>query len=1127
MPTKLSLRSYGLARYALPLVVVGVAYLLREGLMRLAGGDLPPYITFYPAVAIVGLLGGFGPGLLATLTAALVTNCCILPPQGSFRIATLADALGLAVFSGMGVCLSVVFELYRRARQKLAAHEGLVAPSPTQEYPPRPSVERMVVNAGSLLSLALLAGVGWQIHRNLETATKANLWETHTYLVIQELDRLLSTTVDVETGQRGFIITGQERYLEPYNQARSQVENHMAMLKRLTQDHPPQQQTLARLEPVIREKLAELKETIELRRTQGFAAALAVVVTDKGKALMDQVRQHVAEAQDEEARLLQQRTAEKKRDVGRTPQALLASGTLAMLLLAGVFVFLKQENGRRVRAEAELRRHRDRLQEMVDARTADLTKANESLRQQREWLRVTLASIGDAVLVTDAAGRVTFVNPAAASLTGWGETEALGQPVQNVFRVINEQTREPADDVIRRVLDEGRTVALANHTDLVARDGREIPVEDSAAPIRDARGCVTGAVLVFHDVTRQRRDRELVRSAALFPEENPSPVLRAASDGTLLFANQSAAALLADWRCEVGKQTPAFVHQAATGALAGKVTQDLEIELGERSLSFSLVPVPERNYVNLYGRDVTEHKRAEAELRRANEELEQRVAERTAEVAASARYARSLIEASLDPLVTISPEGKITDVNGASAQATGVACERLIGTDFSDYFTEPGKAREGYRRVFAEGFVRDYPLAIRHASGRVTDVLYNATVYRNEAGGVQGVFAAARDITGRKRMEEELRVASRYARSLIEASLDPLVTISAEGKITDVNDASVQATGVARERLIGTDFSNYFTEPQRAREGYQRVFREGFVRDYPLAIRHVTGRATDVLYNATVYRNEAGGVQGVFAAARDVTERKRAEKEIRRYADDLRRSNQELEHFAYVASHDLQEPLRTVSSFSQLLARRYQGKLDADADDFIAFIVEGATRMQTLINDLLAFSRVGTRGNPFAPVRCQEILQGVKESLKAAIAESGAVISQDPLPTLVADQTQLAQLFQNLFSNAIKFRRPQEAPRIHVSALRLDDAWRLSVRDNGIGIDPQFFGRIFVLFQRLHEREQYPGTGIGLAICKKIVERHGGQIWVESEPGSGSTFHFTIPDDKTAYDQTRTTNPTH
>jgi PAS domain S-box-containing protein len=353
--------------------------------------------------------------------------------------------------------------------------------------------------------------------------------------------------------------------------------------------------------------------------------------------------------------------------------------------------------------------------------------------------------------------------------------------------------------------------------------------------------------------------------------------------------------------------------------------------------------------------------------------------------------------------------------------------------------------------------------------------------------------------------------AAQYARSLLEASLDPLVTISPEGKITDVNEAAVKVTGVPREKLVGTDFADYFTEPEKAQEGYKRVFSEGFVTDYPLTIRHAEGRLTDVLYNASVYKDFRGNVLGVFAAARDVTALKRIEASLKENAAELARSNADLQQFAYVASHDLQEPLRTIGSFSQLLSRRYQGKLDDDADEFLGFIVDGAMRMQTLINDLLAFSRVGTRGDSFAPTDCEEAFQSAVDNLKAAIDESGAVITHDPLPKLVADERQLIQLFQNLLGNAIKFRRPEVAPQIHIACKRQKGAWKWSIRDNGIGIDPKYFDRIFIIFQRLHGREEYAGTGIGLAICKKIVERHGGRMWAESESGSGSTFHFVIP----------------
>ncbi len=242
----------------------------------------------------------------------------------------------------------------------------------------------------------------------------------------------------------------------------------------------------------------------------------------------------------------------------------------------------------------------------------------------------------------------------------------------------------------------------------------------------------------------------------------------------------------------------------------------------------------------------------------------------------------------------------------------------------------------------------------------------------------------------------------------------------------------------------------------------------------------------------------------------DITERKESERVLKETMAELKRSNSELENFAYVASHDLQEPLRMVVSYLQLIERRYTGRLDSDADEFIGFAVDGAQRMQTLINDLLAYSRVGTKGKPFAPTNCDEAVQRALANLQMIIAETGAQIDYGLLPTVFADSSQLTQLFQNLVGNALKYRG-SETPRIAIGAELREKEWLFSVEDNGIGIEPRYFERIFVIFQRLHNRSEHKGTGIGLAVCKKIVERHGGIIWVSSEPGTGSTFYFTIP----------------
>ncbi len=506
-------------------------------------------------------------------------------------------------------------------------------------------------------------------------------------------------------------------------------------------------------------------------------------------------------------------------------------------------------------------------------------------------------------------------------------------------------------------------------------------------------------------------------------------------------------------------------------------------------------------------------------LKEANDNLESQVEERTIaleEAYESLRvandYNRSLIEASVDPLVTFGPDGKITDVNESTEAITGWKRNVLIGTDFSNYFTQPKKAMEGYQKVFRNGFVQDYPLEILHKSGRKTPVLYNASVYRDEYGKVIGVFAAARDITKLKKVEKRLEIASKYNRSLIEASVDPLVTFGPDGKITDVNESTEVITGYSRDELIGTDFSDYFTHPDKARKGYQQVFHEGVVRDYELEIQHKDGYITPVLYNASVYKDESGEIIGVFAAARDITELKKAENKLKVTIDELKRSNKELQGFAFITSHDLQEPLRTMGSYAGLLKHRYEGQLDEDADEFIEYIVSGALRMQDMIKGLREYSRAGTHGNEFKEFKSDDCLNSVIYDLKTSIEECNAEVTFDSLPVVFADEDQINRVFQNLISNSLKFCREGVPPKIHISAKKEGNEYVFNVHDNGIGIEEQYSDIIFEVFKRLHAIGRYEGSGIGLAIVKRIMERHGGSVWVESEYGKGSNFYFTIPE---------------
>ncbi len=366
------------------------------------------------------------------------------------------------------------------------------------------------------------------------------------------------------------------------------------------------------------------------------------------------------------------------------------------------------------------------------------------------------------------------------------------------------------------------------------------------------------------------------------------------------------------------------------------------------------------------------------------------------------------------------------------------------------------------------------------------------------------------EITKLRKVEEALRESEEKFRSFVEEMNDGYCVIQGS-TIVFANARIAEMFGYTQEEVIGKSIlellpSEIISELTEAHARRRRG--EAVPPQYETVLTSKDGAARPVEFGARLVSYE--GKPAASVVIRDITERKNAEAKLQQTMQDLARSNAELEQFAYVASHDLQEPLRMVTSFVQLLARRLEGKLDADSSEYIAYVVDGASRMQMLINDLLAFSRVGTRGSPFEVTDCEAALHGALTNVQLTIEDHDVVLTHDPLPTVMADGMQLVQLFQNLISNAIKFHG-EERPRIHISAKQEGHEWGLSVRDNGIGIDPEYHERIFLIFQRLHGRAEYAGTGIGLAMCKRIVERHGGRIWVQSELGKGSTFYFTIP----------------
>ncbi len=353
-------------------------------------------------------------------------------------------------------------------------------------------------------------------------------------------------------------------------------------------------------------------------------------------------------------------------------------------------------------------------------------------------------------------------------------------------------------------------------------------------------------------------------------------------------------------------------------------------------------------------------------------------------------------------------------------------------------------------------------------------------------------------------------VSKSYVDNILKSMAETLMVIDTDGTIQRVNQAAISLLGYERHELVGRSAGDLFEEGVDVLSLLKQSELNDVIRRVDTSVVTKDGRHVAVSLSGSVMRDEDGEIQGMVCVAQDITERKRTQEILERQTQELARSNSELEQFAWVASHDLQEPLRMVASYTQLLSKRYKGKLDADADEFIAFAVDGATRMRRLINALLELSRVGTRGKDFEATDCEAIYDRTLVNLQGLVEESGALVTHDRLPTVMGDVTQLGQLFQNLIANAIKFRGDEQLT-VHVGAEQRNGHWEFCVRDNGIGIDPEYAERIFVVFQRLHGKGDRPGTGIGLSICKKIVELHGGRIWVKSLPDEGATFYFTLP----------------
>jgi PAS domain S-box-containing protein len=732
-----------------------------------------------------------------------------------------------------------------------------------------------------------------------------------------------------------------------------------------------------------------------------------------------------------------------------------------------------------------------------------------------------LEAAPDAMVVVNQGGEIVLLNLQAEKQFCYRRDQLVGQKVTTIIpegfaeRLIADGTRTASEALAQQI---GTGIELYGRRN----DGTDFPIEIMLSPLESAEGILVTAAI--RDISvRKEAEKHLARMEGRYRgllEAAPDAMVVVNQKGEIVLLNVQAENQFGYSRDElVGQQVKNIIPEGfaeriiadgtrtAAEALAQQIGTGIEL-YGRRKngsdfpIEIMLSPLEsaEGILVTAAIRDISVRKEAEKKLARME-----------------GRY-RGLLEAAPDAMVVVNQQGEIVLLNVQAEKQFGYRRDELVGQKVKNIIPEG----------FAERLVADELRSAEDALAQQIGTGIELTGRRKDGSDFpieimlsplesnEGILvtAAIRDISVRKQADKHLAQMEGRYRGLLEAAPDAMVVVNRRGEIVLLNVQAEKQFGYHRDELVGQKMKNIIPEgfAERLIADGLRSAEDALAQKIGTGIE-LSGRRKDGTdFPIELMLSPLESAEGILvtAAIRDITTRKTAETHLLQKVEELNRSNEELGQFAYIASHDLQEPLRMVASYTQLLSRRYTGKLDADADEFIAFAVDGANRMQRLIQDLLAFSRIGTKGADLVDYSSEDAMQQALVNLRGVIGDSGALVTHDPLPLVLADEMQLVQLFQNLVGNAIKYQSPG-IPHVHVSAaMNVDKKWVFSVRDNGLGIDPQYFDRIFGMFQRLHKREEFAGTGIGLAICKKIVERHKGTISVESQLGQGSTFRFTM-----------------
>ena len=939
------------------------------------------------------------------------------------------------------------------------------------------------------VALAVLIAVGAFSYRSVSESTESGRLVRHTHEVLENLQGLILAMESIASNVRGFIITNQESSLEPYLGGVASLHGYESNLRVLTKDNPKQQGRLPALEKLAAARIARWEWIINLRRTKGYEAAAEDIRNGPSMHIMAEYRVIVAEMRAEEIGLLTLRNESENRSLWRTRALLAFSIALGLLITSAAAWSVYRDSQTRGQAEEALLASENQLQIMV-----------QGIRDH-------------GVVMLDPKGKIISWNTGAEQITGYPFAEIEGRNFAEFFPDEDIKGKRP-EEILRIAAEDGR---YEDQGLRVRKDGTQFFINTTFTPLRHANGKLRGFSAISRDLSESTESEAKYRGLM---EAAPDAMVVVDQSGKIVLLNVQAEKQFGYRRDELLAQKVTNIIpegfaerliaddlRSADEALAQQIGTGIELTARRKDgsnfpIEIMLSPLvsSEGTLVTAAIRDISVRKQAEKVLAQME-----------------GRY-RGLLEAAPDAMVVVNQGGEIVLLNVQAEKQFGYRRDELLGQKVKNIIPEG----------FAERLIADDLRSVEEALGQQIGAGIELIGLRKDgsefpieimlspliSADVTLVTAAIRNISVRKETEKYLAQMEGRYRGLLEAAPDAMVVVNNAGAIVLLNLQAEKQFGYRRNELLGQKVKNIIPQgfAERLIADDLRSADEALAQQIGTGIELIARRKNGSEFPIELMLSPLGGADGVLvtAAIRNISERKIAEANLLEKVDELNRSNEELGQFAYIASHDLQEPLRMVASYTQLLAKRYKGKLDADADEFIAFAVDGAERMQRLIQDLLTYSRVGTKGRDLQVTSSEISLQIALKNLSGAIHESGALVTHDPLPNVLADEMQLTQLFQNLVGNAIKYQNPG-TPKVHITAAKNgQEKWMFSIKDNGMGIDPQYFERIFGMFQRLHKREEFAGTGIGLAICKKIIERHGGNILVESSPGHGSTFRFAL-----------------